>query len=258
MGRFGSFLCRFGDYASIVNMEEALLTISQAAEYLGLSQNTLRRWDESGKLVAIKKDGGTHRYYREKDLEIFASDLVKFASEWIEDGVEFPSTFYCPTSSVFNARLTKMQTILMQKHGFEQLYSLIVLVAGEIGDNSFSHNLGKWPDTAGIFFGYDLDKRIIVLADRGLGILETLRQVRPELPSHIVAVEVAFTEFISGRAPEKRGNGLKLVREVITDSPIDLFYQSGDAEVRMKGSDKTFRVTRGERSVRGCFAKIEF
>ena len=239
-------------------MEEKLLTISQAAEYLGVAQNTLRRWDESGKLVAIKKDGGTHRYYREKDLEIFTSDIMKFASEWIESGVEFPDRFYCSTSPIFNARLTKMQTELMQKQGFEKLYSLIVLIAGEIGDNSFAHNLGKWPDTAGIFFGYNLDKRIIVLTDRGLGILETLRQVRPELPSHVVAVQVAFTEFISGRAPEKRGNGLKLVREVVTDQPIDLFYQSGDAEVRMKGSDKTFHVTRGERIVRGCLAKIEF
>lgn len=239
-------------------MEEELFTISQAAEYLGVSLNTLRRWDESGKLVAIKKNGGTHRYYREKDLEIFASDLMRFASEWIQDGVEFPGTFYCPTSSMFNARLTKMEYALMQKPGFEKLYSLIVLITAEIGDNSFAHNLGKWPDTAGIFFGYDLAKGIIVLADRGLGILETLRQVRPELPSHVAAVEVAFTEFISGRAPEKRGNGLKSVREVVTTQPIDLFFTSGDAEVRMQGSDKTFRVTRGQRIVRGCLAKIEF
>lgn len=241
-----------------LHMEEKLLTIGQAAEYLGISQNTLRRWDESGKLVAIKKDGGTHRYYREKDLEIFNSDLIKFASEWIQDGIEFPNAFYCSTSSIFNARLTKMEYALMRKPGFEKLYSLIVLITGEIGDNSFAHNLGKWPDTAGIFFGYDLEKRIIVLADRGLGILETLRQVRPNLPNHVEAVKVAFTEFVSGRAPEKRGNGLKLVREVVTDQPIDLFYTSGDAEVRMKGSDKEFRVTRGQRIVRGCLAKIEF
>lgn len=239
-------------------MEEQLLTISQAAEYLGVSLNTLRRWDESGKLVAIKKEGGTHRYYRENDLEIFASDLMKFASEWIRDGIEFPGTFYCPTSSIFNARLTKMQDALMQKPGFEKLYSLIILITGEIGDNSFAHNLGKWPDTVGIFFGYDLEKRIIVLADRGLGVLATLKQVRPKLSSHVEAVEVAFTEFISGRAPEKRGNGLKLVREVVIDQPIDLFYTSGDAEVRMKGHNKVFRVTRGQRIVRGCLAKVEF
>src|SRR3990167_318794 len=239
-------------------MEEKLFTIGQAAEYLGVSLNTLRRWDESGKLVAIKKDGGTHRYYREKDLVIFASDLMKFASEWISDGVEFPGTFYCSTSSIFNARLTKLEYSLMQKPGFEKLYSLITLVTGEIGDNSFAHNIGKWPDIAGIFFGYDLEKRIVVLADRGLGILETLRQVRPELPNHVEAVEVAFTEFISGRAPEKRGNGLKLVREIVIEQPFDLFYTSGDAEVRMKGTNKVFSVTRGDRSVRGCLAKIEF
>jgi excisionase family DNA binding protein len=246
------------DMIILVYMDEKLLTIGQAAEYLGVSQNTLRRWDESGKLIAIKKEGGVHRYYREKDLEIFASDLIKFAFDWIENGTEFPGTFYCPTSSIFNARLTKMQNALIEKPGFEQLFSLITLITGEIGDNSFAHNLGKWPDTAGIFFGYDLEKRIIVLADRGLGILETLRQIRPELPSHVAAVQVAFTEFISGRAPEKRGNGLKLVREVVTDQPIDLFYQSGDAEVRMNGSNKVFRVTRGQRIVRGCLAKIEF
>ena len=83
-------------------------------------------------------------------------------------------------------------------------------------------------------------------------------KVRPKLRSHVAAVEVAFTEFISGRAPEKRGNGLKLVREVVTEHPINLFYTSGDAEVRMKGADKTFRVTRGQRIVRGCLAKIDF
>ncbi len=239
-------------------MDEKLLSISQAAEYLGVSLNTLRRWDESGKLVAINKDGGTHRYYRESDLEIFASDLMKFASEWIQDGTEFPGTFFCQTSSIFNARLTRMQDTLMHKSGYEKLYSLIVLIAGEIGDNSFAHNLGKWPDTSGIFFGYDLEKRVVVLADRGLGVLETLRQVRLNLSSHVEAVQVAFTEFVSGRAPEKRGNGLKLVREVVIDQPIDLFYTSGDAEVRMQGQHKVFRVTRGQRIVRGCLAKIEF
>ena len=239
-------------------MEEKLIKISEAAEILGISIDTLRRWDESGKLTAIKKEGGTHRYYREKDIEIFASNLLKFASDWISRGAEFPGTFYCPTSAVFQARLVKMEHLLMEKTGFEKLYSLIVLVAGEIGDNSFAHNLGKWPDTSGIFFGYDIQKGIIVLADRGLGILETLRRVRSDLSTHVKAVEVAFTEFLSGRAPEKRGNGLKLVREVILANPIDLFFTSGDAEVNLKGDDKSFRVTRGPNVFRGCMAKINF
>lgn len=239
-------------------MEEKLLTISQASEILGVSRDTLRRWDKSGKLVAIRKKGGTHRYYREKDLELFSSDLMMLATGWIEKGMEFSSSFYCATSPVFNARLTKMERQLMEKPGFEKMYSLITLVAGEIGDNSFAHNLGKWPDMPGIFFGYNLDKKEIVLADRGVGVLETLRQVRPELNSHTEAVKMAFTEFISGRAPEKRGNGLKLVREVVAQNPINLFYTSGDAEVRMKKHNKEFRVTRGQNITRGCLAKIDF
>lgn len=239
-------------------MDEKLLNIGQAAEILGVSIDTLRRWDENGKLVAIRKEGGTHRYYRENDLEVFKSDLFKFATDWIVNGTEFPGIFYCQTSPLFQARLVKMEKELMAKPGFEKLYSLIVLSAGEIGDNSFAHNLGKWPDISGIFFGYDLTKRVIVLADRGLGVLETLRRVRPDLDNHVKALEVAFTEFISGRSPEKRGNGLKLVREVVATHPINLLFMSGDAEVRMQDSEKKFRVIRGTKMIRGCLVKIEF
>lgn len=239
-------------------MEEKLLKISEAAEILGVSIDTLRRWDENGKLVAIKKEGGTHRYYREKDIEVFASDIFKLALDWISEGTELPGIFYCKTSDVFRGKLEKMERILIQKPGFEKLYSLISLVAGEIGDNSFAHNIGKWIDTPGIFFAYDLQKNTIVLADRGLGILETLRVARPELSTHVAAVQVAFTEFISGRAPEKRGNGLKLVREVVLSQPINLFFATGDAEVNMKGENKVFRVTRGPHIFHGCIAKIEF
>ena len=239
-------------------MEEKLLTITQAAEILGVSLDTLRRWDKSGKLVAIKKDGGAHRFYREKDLEIFSSDLIRLAHGWAKESSELPSTFYCGNSAVFQAKLTKLELLLMRKPGLERLFSLIVAVAGEIGNNSFDHNLGKWPDIPGIFFGYDINKRHIVLADRGLGVLETLRRVRPTLKNHVEAVRVAFTEILSGRNPEKRGNGLKFVREVTMAQPIDLFFISGDAEVRIKAPDKTFHLTRGQEMLRGCFATIQF
>lgn len=238
-------------------MEEKLFTISQAAEYLGVSLNTLRRWDGSGKLIAIRKNGGTHRYYREKDLEISKSDLIKFALDWVHNNTEFPGAFHCPTSAVFQGRLTKMEYELMQKPGFEKLYSLVVAITDEIGDNSFVHNLGKWPDTQGIFFGYDIVKGVIVLADRGLGILETLSRIRPGLPSHVEALKVAFTEFISGRAPEQRGNGLKYVRRVVSDNPMTLFFATGDAELRLKNPDKQLLITRSATSFRGCLAVIE-
>jgi len=239
-------------------MEEKLLTITQAAEKLGVSVDTLRRWDNSGKLVAIKKDGGVHRFYREKDLEIFSSDIIQIAHDWAKDDFDLPSSFYCSNSAVFQARLTKLESLLMDQPDLAVLFSVIVAITGEIGNNSFDHNLGKWPDTPGIFFGYDINKRQIVLADRGLGVLTTLRQVRPTLQNHTEALDVAFNEILSGRAPEKRGNGLKFVREVTTTQPIELFFQSGDAEVRIKDPEKEFRLTRGQEILRGCFAVIKF
>ncbi len=239
-------------------MEEQLLTISQASKILGVSIDTLRRWDSSGKLVAIRKQGGVHRFYRENDLEIFSSDNVKLAHNWAKEGSEFPSAFYCSNSAVFQVRLSRLELLLMEQPGFEKLFSVIIAITGEIGNNSFDHNLGKWPDVPGIFFGYDINKKQIVLADRGLGILETLRQVRPTLKNHTEAVKVAFTEILSGRSPEKRGNGLKFVREVTTTQPIDLFFESGDAEVRIKSPGREFRLTRGQEMFRGCSAIIQF
>jgi len=39
-----------------------LVTIGKAAKILGVSEMTLRRWDESGRLVSIRTEGGHRRY----------------------------------------------------------------------------------------------------------------------------------------------------------------------------------------------------
>ena len=153
------------------NNDKNLITIGEAAELLGVSFMTLRRWDESGRLSSIRKKEGGIRYYRRKDIEVFLEDLYKLAKDWVVSKAEFPDGFYCQNSAIFLARITKMEGLIMQNPSMKDLFSLIVSVAGEIGNNSYDHNIGKWPDTPGIFFGYDLNKKQIVLADRGLGIL---------------------------------------------------------------------------------------
>src|SRR3989344_7535466 len=201
-------------------MNKELLTISEAAEFLGISIDTLRRWDKSGKLVATRKEGGTHRYYTKNDLEVFSSDLLKLANNWAIFGKGIPEDFYSPDRDIFQARLLRMQDELLASGKDSGFVSFVGSIVGEIGNNSYDHNLGNWPDMPGVFFGYDIHKKIIVLADRGLGILKTLSRVRTSLQTHEEALRVAFTETISGRAPENRGNGLKLVRKVISRTPI--------------------------------------
>ena len=47
------------------------LTVAQAAETLNISAQTLRRWDESGKLKAVRHPINGYRYYRPADLAPF-------------------------------------------------------------------------------------------------------------------------------------------------------------------------------------------
>ena len=51
-------------------MPNRLLTISETAELLGAGVSTLRHWDKTGQLVAIRTPGG-HRRYRLNDIERF-------------------------------------------------------------------------------------------------------------------------------------------------------------------------------------------
>lgn len=240
-------------------MDRELLTIGETAKILGVSIETLRRWDKSGRLFSIRKKPGGNRYYLRKNIEIYLRDLFQLAKKWIfnKAGIEPQEQFYCQTSYIFQARLIKLENELKNVVGLENTFPLIVAIAGEIGNNSFDHNLGNWPDIPGIFFSYDLNKKYIVLADRGQGVLATLKRIKPELADDQSAMRVAFTEIISGRAPEARGNGLKFVRQVIADNPISLFFQTGDAELNIEKNNAQLNIKKSDVYLRGCVALIK-
>lgn len=235
-----------------------LIPISQAAELLGVSIMTLRRWDKSGRLSSLRTKTGDHRYYRKNDIEVFLNNLFKLASDWAISQKEFPEQFYCQNSGIFQARLVKMEGLMIKNEDAKKLFSLLVSVAGEIGNNSYDHNLGQWPDIPGIFFAYDLNKKQIVLADRGVGVLKTLKRVKPELKNHKDALLAAFTEIISGREPEARGNGLKYVRSVISKNPINLMFQTGDAKLILKAGSSDLNMETASENIRGCLAFITY
>jgi len=237
------------------------LKINEAANYLGVSIDTLRRWDDKGKLKSLRANQGDHRYYSLAQLEEFlTSSCLSLAIKWARNniGVKPNDIFYCSDSSVFQGRLYKLRRALSENKEIESFFSLLISVVGEIGDNSFGHNLGNWPDVIGIFFAYDIKKKIIVLADRGQGVFKTLKRVKPELQNDAEALEVAFTEILSGRAPESRGNGLKYVRAVIEKNPISLFFQSGEAELNLNQNNLVLKIKKAKKPAPGCLAIIKF
>lgn len=239
-------------------MTEELITISEAAEILGVSIDTLRRWDKSGKLSPAKMSKAGYRLYYRSQIKLFLDDLFDLAKDWVLKNTELPLQFYCSNSAVFQTRLIQMQDLLSDIKQLNSIFPLIVAVAGEIGNNSFDHNLGNWPDIPGIFFGDDIFKRNIVLADRGLGVLTTLKRVKPDLKTDSQALKVAFTEIISGRAPESRGNGLKFVRKVVSENPIGLIFRTGDAELILPKDSNELNIRPSPEPFRGCLAFITF
>lgn len=245
-------------------MASKLLTISQASEMIGVSIQTLRRWSDSGKLSSIRKRPAGNRYFKRDDIENYIKnnlkDVFKSARNWtIRDlGVEPQPDFYCLNTSVFQARLSKLENGLSKIRRLGQKFPLISAIVGEIGNNSFDHNLGNWPDVVGIFFAYDLKKGRIALADRGQGILATLKRVRPKLANHQEALYTAFTENVSGRAPEYRGNGLKFVKDIVSQNKIDLFFQTGNAQLKITKHKPDLKVKKTAVNFRGCLALIKF
>jgi len=246
-------------------MNSKLLTISQASKMLGVSIQTLRRWDDVGKLSSVRKEITGHRYYTRDDIDNYIKNnirslLVKLARSWVMSDLktEFYPNFYCLDSSVFQARLSKLESELGKIRELGKIFPLISAITGEIGNNSFDHNLGKWPDIPGIFFAYDLREKKIVLADRGQGVLATLKRVRPKLLTHQEALKVAFTEIVSGRAPEYRGNGLKFVRNVVTDNEINLIFQTGNAKLKIQKNDSNLDIKKSSTFLQGCLVLIKF
>jgi len=240
-------------------MNPNYLTINQAAKILNVSIDTLRRWDKNGKLKAIRHKEAGYRFYSKEMIELFLKDIFTLAKKWLTDPPILPDPdFYCPDSLVFKTRLNKLENDLSKIIELKNIFPLITAITGEIGNNSYDHNLGNWPDIRGTFFAYDLNKKQIALADRGQGLLKTLRKVKPELKNDKEALLSAFTEIISSRAPEARGNGLKFVRQVVTANPFSLEFYSGAAKLQIKQGTKTLDARNSDINYQGCVSLIKF
>lgn len=166
-----------------------------------------------------------------------------------------PPEWYCPTRDTFQVRLETSLSHLEKQVGTDAY--LLSAVVGEIGNNSFDHNLGNWPDISGVFFGTDSVHRVIVLADRGRGIRYTISRVMKDVKNDAEALIVAFTQIISGRSPERRGNGLKFVAKVVKDQSWSLTFISGLAQLTIAAAAE-LKVIKSAVHIPGCLAILYY
>lgn len=53
------------------------LRISEAAEYLGVSPNTLRNWENAGKVVAVRHPVNGYRLFKRADLDALLKKVAQ-------------------------------------------------------------------------------------------------------------------------------------------------------------------------------------
>jgi excisionase family DNA binding protein len=59
------------------NIMKEYLTIAEAAEYIGVSPMTLRRWDKAGKLHAKRHPMNRYRLYKKSELDAILKSIEK-------------------------------------------------------------------------------------------------------------------------------------------------------------------------------------
>lgn len=231
--------------------------IGYISKILNFSKDTLRRYEKK-KRIFPKRDSNNYRYYEEEEIERFVKEnALHIAKKWIfsKNKEPFLKEFYFRYSDLFKFKIISLGDSLL-KDGLPSIdISYLISIIGEIGSNSFDHNLGRW-DYPGIIMIYN-PKKEIILADKGVGLLNTLKNVKPELSNDAEAIKTAFTEIVSGRAPESRGNGLKYVKNIIENKlSADLYFYSGDSYAILKPFKKMV-IKKHNGNYDGCMAIIK-
>ncbi|MBR7791167.1 DNA (cytosine-5-)-methyltransferase [Undibacterium sp. FT147W] len=69
-------------------------SIAQAADILGVTKETLRRWDENGTMVAQRVESNNYRVYHKSQLEFFENTQHMFKNAWDAEFVTKPNRSY--------------------------------------------------------------------------------------------------------------------------------------------------------------------
>ena len=116
------------------------ISIGIVAEMLGVSIQTLRRWDDDGSFKSHRSGELSYRYYTEDQIEDFLSDnyryLIDVSRKWAfrDEPIKILSRFHCSDKSIFKARLSKLETLLSRDKylGVDYKFSLIIWLNGKL------------------------------------------------------------------------------------------------------------------------------
>lgn len=65
-------------------MKDEIYSLTEVADLLGVSKETLRRWDSNGTLIPIRNDDNNYRYYLKSQLLAFEQAKHIFTNDWVD------------------------------------------------------------------------------------------------------------------------------------------------------------------------------
>lgn len=207
------------------------------------------KFDEFERIDFSTNEGGefTHEYFKKIGMSEQLVNIAKNVKENIifdDDNnsscffdhiklYRFKQDFYGEYENIFEE---------FSKIGFSQNNAaLITSSIGEIIDNAFHHNLGRWNSSFGplvILLAQNIaDKKEINISicDFGVGFMETLRKNYHELQSEAEAIELAIKPKVTGRLNKMGGNGLVyLQKNIFNGFSGEIAIRSMDTIVSVK------------------------
>jgi len=146
-------------------MKTGLINIDKAAEMLGVSQSTLRIWDNNGTFPATKTNGG-HRRYHLADIQIYKEKIFimnKFYHLGIQPGFTYtldkmPKLDFSigDTVSVFNIRRLDLLVTYTDEFLIDKIESFVHADVGQyVSDKNLAFTYGRFP--VGIFRDKELN-----------------------------------------------------------------------------------------------------
>lgn len=93
-------------------MDKSLLTLQQASEILNVHPETLRRWDKSGRLTAVKVGERGDRKYRLADVQRLMASIAPIKYKGFE------IAYYSPGFEMFPDRFGSIAKFIVKKPDF--------------------------------------------------------------------------------------------------------------------------------------------
>ncbi len=218
--------------AWLLNMLKEEFSLSEVADILGVSKETLRRWDTSGKLVSHRNDENNYRFYRIDQLKHFEQAQFLFKSQWSDETKSCNNTytvlelFAGAGGMALGLEKSGLKSVLLNEIDSHACKTLKInrpewnVIEGDVSKVDFTPYRDTVDVLAGGFpcqaFSY-AGKKLGFEDTRGTLFFEFARAVKETNPKILLA------ENVRGLLNHDEGRTLETIKNIIADLGYTLF-----------------------------------